>query len=194
MIRKILFGLFAGVCFLHLILCIVLYVVQRRLLYFPVPTNHHLSDKTFFLEPNNSDVKVEVITNRADTNYGEDAIIYFGGNSEDVSIQGSVFSKTHNKHTYYLLNNRGYAGSTGSMTEHAAFEDALALYDHVKKHHSNIVVIGRSLGTGVVTYLASKRPLASLGLVTPYDSITHIASDRQCALEIYASRSLKNPP
>ena len=80
------------------------------------------------------------------------------------------------------------------MNEHAAFEDALALYDHVKKHHSNIVVIGRSLGTGVATYLASKRPLASLGLVNPYDSITHIASDRQCALELYASRSLKNPP
>jgi len=44
--------------------------------------------------------------------------------------------------------------------------------------HTGISLIGRSLGTGIASYLASKRPVESLALVTPYDSIQRVAQQR----------------
>jgi uncharacterized protein len=55
-------------------------------------------------------------------------------------------------------------------------EDALLLYDRVRAEHPNIIVMGRSLGTGVAVRLASERPAQRLVLVTPYDSIEAIAA------------------
>ena len=44
--------------------------------------------------------------------------------------------------------------------------------------HSQITVIGRSLGSGIATYLASQRPVSRLLLITPYDSIANVAAGR----------------
>jgi len=41
--------------------------------------------------------------------------------------------------------------------------------------HSKIVVMGRSLGSGVAVRLAATRPVQRLVLVTPYDSIVNVA-------------------
>ena len=55
-------------------------------------------------------------------------------------------------------------------------EDARALYDLVKAKHSNIILIGRSLGSGVAVHLASERSVQRLILVTPFDSAEELAS------------------
>jgi len=44
--------------------------------------------------------------------------------------------------------------------------------------HDSISLIGRSLGSGVATYLASNREVSHLALVTPYDSIKNVAQAR----------------
>ncbi len=38
--------------------------------------------------------------------------------------------------------------------------------------------MGRSLGTGVATYLASQRKVESIILITPYDSVESVAQER----------------
>ena len=65
--------------------------------------------------------------------------------------------------------------SSGKPSEEAFHSDALALFDKVHAEHSNIMVIGRSLGSGVAVRLASVRPVSRLVLVTPYDSILGLA-------------------
>src|SRR6266481_1243514 len=57
---------------------------------------------------------------------------------------------------------RQYGGSTGKPSEEAIQSDALALFDRVHLEYSDIAVIGRSLGSGVATRLASRRPVSSL--------------------------------
>ncbi|MCP4354153.1 MAG: alpha/beta hydrolase [Proteobacteria bacterium] len=86
------------------------------------------------------------------------------------TIQKSVPS-----YTLYLVNYRGYGRSSGTPSEHGIYEDALAIYDEIKRSHETISVIGRSLGTGVATYLAVERVLEKIVLVTPYDSIRNVA-------------------
>ena len=45
-----------------------------------------------------------------------------------------------------------------------------------RREHRRVVVIGRSLGSGVAVQVASARPVARLILVTPYDSLEEIAA------------------
>ena len=53
--------------------------------------------------------------------------------------------------------------------------DAVALYDHVRATHSEVSVVGRSLGSGVAVQLASGRDVSRLALVTPFDSLVNVA-------------------
>lgn len=109
---------------------------------------------------------------------GSDAVIYFGGKGEDVSAVLPDISAALPDQSVYLPSYRGYGGSTGSPSEEALFADALAVYDLVSQTHPHVAVVGRSLGTGVAVYVASKRPVQRLTLVTPYDSIENIAKSR----------------
>ena len=106
------------------------------------------------------------------------AILYFGGNGESVAGSAPHFIKIFPDHTVYLVNYRGYGGSTGNPTEQALYSDALFIYDKISKKHKNISVIGRSLGTGVATFLASKRAITKMILVTPYDSFQNLAQQQ----------------
>ena len=62
-------------------------------------------------------------------------------------------------------------------SEAGLFKDALSLYDFARARHAEISVIGRSLGGGVAAYLASKRDVHKLVLVTPFDSALNMARE-----------------
>jgi len=100
-------------------------------------------------------------------------LIYFGGNADDAT-QFLLHVKELQGYDVLAFNYRGYGGSTGTPSEQALFEDALKIYDTYAKGRK-VVLIGRSLGSGVATYLASQRVVDGLVLVTPYDSILSIA-------------------
>jgi len=100
-------------------------------------------------------------------------LIYFGGNADDATrillhVEGLV------DFDIVSFNYRGYLKSTGKPSEKYLFSDALSIYDKYSKDRKTII-IGRSLGTGVATYLASKREIKGLVLITPYNSIASIA-------------------
>jgi uncharacterized protein len=105
-------------------------------------------------------------------------LIYFGGNGERVSDSVSSLERCAPHHTLYLLYYRGYGQSTGSPSESGILNDAEALYQHVAGQHEKVSVMGRSLGTGVATYLAVQHELEKLILITPYDSIRSIAQEK----------------
>jgi hypothetical protein len=106
---------------------------------------------------------------------GESALIYFGGNAEDVGASVGRFAALLPERSLYFVNYRGYGGSTGRPSEAALVGDAFALYDLLRARHGDIAVIGRSLGSGVAVRLASEREVSRLVLVTPYDSLVAVA-------------------
>lgn len=151
-------------------LCLVLYFYQRSFIYFPVKATGDLPANISVLPVNGAKLRISV--RECD---GPDALVYFGGNGEDVSRALPLFSKAFPDHSIYLMHYRGYGGSSGKPMERALHEDAQALYDMVVTKHRSVVVVGRSLGTGIAARLASANPVARLVLVTPYDSILNIA-------------------
>jgi pimeloyl-ACP methyl ester carboxylesterase len=153
-----------------LLLCALLFASQRSFIYYPVPESHPPGAASIRLSSGDADLKVWVVP-RA----GPRAILYFGGNAEDVAFNLAGFASAFPGHSLYLVNYRGYGGSSGAPTEAGLQADAVAAFDHLRKHHTEISVIGRSLGSGVAIYLASVRPVHRLVLVTPFDSLVNVA-------------------
>lgn len=147
-------------------------VAENHLLYFPTPEVARPGVHALHIECAGATLKVwELHAER------EAALLYFGGNAEDVSANLGDFDTAFADRAVYLVNYRGYGGSTGRPSEAALTLDAAVVYDWVRARHSRVAVIGRSLGSGVAVALASERPVERLVLVTPFDSIAKVAAD-----------------
>jgi uncharacterized protein len=163
---------FAIAFLIYAALCVAVFWGQRSLIYYPQPKS--VSDKNTLTL--NADGERILIATRSRP--GADAVIYFGGNAEDVSHSLPTLADAFPERSVYALHYRGYGGSTGTPSETALIADALVLFDRVHADHPHIVVIGRSLGSGVAVHIASERPVERLVLVTPYDSILNIAASQ----------------
>ena len=149
-----------------------MYFFQGTLIYFPTKKIEHSSfEETFNID--NEKIKV-IVLNKGN----KKAILYFPGRSETVAKNIENYKKSFPNTTIYLVNYRAYGGSTGTPTEKNLYKDAKYIYDKISKRHENIDVVGRSLGTGIATYIASNSKIRKLVLVTPYDSILNIAKDK----------------
>jgi pimeloyl-ACP methyl ester carboxylesterase len=168
---RTLVSLFAFIAVAYLLLCVALFVFQRALIYYPQPRAIDTPESLLTLSV--ADAQVLVTVRPHD---GPKALIYFGGNAEDVSRSLPGFSQAFADHAIYLLHYRGYGGSTGSPSEEAIQRDAMTLFDYVYNSHPDIAVIGRSLGSGVAVRLASQRPASRLILITPYNSLEDLAA------------------
>jgi hypothetical protein len=148
------------------------YVTQRAQIYYPVAETRHAGAEALWMDSGGERVKVWHVA-RA----GPQALIYFGGNAEDVAGNIGTFARAFPEHSLFFVNYRGYGGSTGRPTEAGLRSDALAIFDRVRETHPDIAVLGRSLGSGVAVALASERPVERLVLVTAYDSLVNVARE-----------------
>lgn len=168
--QKMLTAVVLACAITYMCACLALYVLQRSLIYFPPQNATVTADKISWLQVPGANVKV------SERPYaGTKAVLYLGGNAEDVSANLPLLKEVFPEHALYLLHYRGYAGSSGSPSEEALVSDALTLFDRIATDHPDIVVMGRSLGSGVAVHVASLRPIKKLVLITPYDSIQEMA-------------------
>ncbi|MDQ7085424.1 MAG: alpha/beta hydrolase [Sulfurovum sp.] len=157
------------VIILYVAIGIFLYLKQRSFLYFPTQ-NKVSTYPSIILE--NEEEKIQVLVLNKGKSHG---LLYLGGNAESMASRASEIEKQFPEATVYLMDYRGFGGSTGEPTEKGLYSDALKLYDQVAPQHEQISVLGRSLGTGVATYVSVKRTVYKLALVTPYNSILALA-------------------
>jgi pimeloyl-ACP methyl ester carboxylesterase len=158
---------------LYLLACIALYMLQRTLLYYPQPMLAAPDAQGISIPANGNTLRGWIV----DPGQPE-AILYFGGNGERVERNVGFFRAAMPGYSVYLVPYRGYGPNAGEPTEAGLYADALAEYAWVHARNAHVSVMGRSLGTGVATYLASKRAVEKLVLVTPYDSIVNLAQAR----------------
>lgn len=152
--------------------CAWLYAKQRDMMYYPQLTKAEVEQTDFGI------ARSGVMLNGWLVNIGKpNAIIYFGGNAERVEENRDEFAQWFPDSSVYLVPYRGYGASEGTPNEKDLLEDALAVYDqvHARQPGAPIVVIGRSLGSGVASYVASQRPVTKLALITPFDSMADVA-------------------
>ena len=88
---------------LYIGVCVAMFVFQRSLLYYPQPRLVTAPESTMPLHVQGADL---VVTVRAHS--GPKALLYFGGNGEDVSANLESFSSAFPDYALFLLHYRGY--------------------------------------------------------------------------------------
>jgi len=171
-VRRMLLWIALALLAVYLALCALLYVQQRRLIYYPQFTRVE-ADQTHFAITRHDAVLRGWVVNPGH----QDALLYFGGNAESVEVNREAFARWLPSRTVYLVAHRGYGASEGEPSEAALLADALAIHDDIAGRHprGDVAVMGRSLGSGVATHVAAERPIVHLVLVTPFDSLAAVA-------------------
>ncbi|MEL6916524.1 MAG: alpha/beta fold hydrolase [Bacteroidota bacterium] len=166
------------------LLLTMLYFLQEKLIFLPtnLPSDHVYSfDVPFeeiFLEAKDG-AQLNAIHFKQDNPAG--VILYFHGNAGDLQRWGGIttfFAQW--SYDVIVMDYRTYGKSTGKLSEQALHGDAQLFYEYALERYTNddIIVYGRSLGTGIATYLSANNKPAQLILETPYFSLLDVAKER----------------
>lgn len=150
--------------------CLVFLVFQRSFIYMPTSrTSAH--DATLVLDV--ADARLQISVQPHD---GPRAVVYFGGNAEDVAFAVPELTHAFPDRAVYAMHYRGYSGSSGRPAEAALRRDARALFAMAHARHPDVIAIGRSLGSSLAIQLAAEEPVSRLVLIAPFESILAIAA------------------
>lgn len=170
----------------YLLLCIMAYWIQERFIFKP---ERLAADFEYRYESPFKELSFTV-EDGARVNgllfYTEEAtkrglVIYFHGNTR--SIKGwSKYARDFTRHGYdvLMIDYRGFGKSTGKRTEENLKKDAQYVYNRMRFDlgypEHQIVVYGRSLGSGFAAKLASANRPKMLILDAPYYSFSHLTN------------------
>lgn len=105
-------------------------------------------------------------------------ILYFHGNTGSLRRWGKLAPRfTRLGYSVLMPDHRGYGKSRGKLSEAALHADALRWYDELREHwpEQDIVLYGRSLGSGLATPVAAVRAPRMLVLETPFANLLDVA-------------------
>ena len=162
----------------------VLYFFQEKLMFLPTTLSQDYQyqfdypfEELFF--ETDKEAIINALHFKAEQSKG--VILYFHGNAGDLSRWGNITEYFVEQHYDVLvMDYRTYGKSVGKISEAAFYKDAQYCYDYLLKSYSEdeITLYGRSLGTGLAAYLASRNKAKQLILETPYYSILDVAKHR----------------
>ncbi len=159
---------------------LLLYLFQDRMIFFPQPTAPQNRNRyaTHGIRMQRGDVTLSgwLINNGVAAD--RPLIVYYGGNAEDVSLNVADLGRFDTR-SFLFMNYRGYGDSDGRPAERTLFDDAIFVLDQVLAAEgidpAHVVLMGRSLGSGVAVHVAARRRVGGIILVTPFDSLVNVA-------------------
>lgn len=110
-------------------------------------------------------------------------LLYFHGNAEDIGLTYSFLTMLSFELKIHILaiEYPGYGLYPGCPCAETIAADALLVYDFLTQNlgwpEEDIIVMGRSMGSGPAHILASRRKPAALMLMAAYSSIRTVAKD-----------------
>ncbi|SEW39027.1 alpha/beta hydrolase [Chitinophaga arvensicola] len=176
-------GKIAGVLLLlYMAVCILVYFIQERLLFFPekLPATYAFHFREPFQEkiiPVADGTKLHGLLFTSHARKG--LIFYLHGNAGSLRSWGEVAaSYTQLGYDVFMLDYRGYGKSEGHISSEARFyDDVQTAYDSLRTSYPEpqITVLGYSVGTGAAAWLAAENHPARLILQAPYYSMKDMA-------------------
>ncbi|RKE92005.1 alpha/beta hydrolase [Ichthyenterobacterium magnum] len=169
---------------LYIMIGTSLYFLQEKLLFLPTVLeqdyvyNFSHPFEELFLKTD-SDAVINAIHFKVENPKG--VILYFHGNAGDLSRWGKITEHfVAKQYDVLVMDYRTYGKSIGKLNEAVFYKDAQFCYNYLKARYNEneISVYGRSLGTGIAAFIASKNKPKQLILETPYYSIVDVAKHR----------------
>lgn len=161
----------------------VLYFLQEKFIFRPkkLPADYAYQFDIPFREinlPVTEEKNLSIVQFTVPDSVRKGIVLYFHGNRGNINRyanQATLF--TQNEYEVWMMDYPGFGKSTGKRTEKILYEDALTFYKmaHSKVPAEQIIIYGRSLGSGIASQLASVRDCKKLILETPYYSMDALA-------------------
>lgn len=168
----------------YLLISTMLYLLQEKLIFLPskLPLDYTYSFTQPFEEINLTAPDGALLNGiHFKQKQPEGVIVYFHGNAGDLTRWGNIaLFFVEKRYDVIIMDYRTYGKSTGKLSEEALFRDAQLFYEYALKHYdeSGITLYGRSLGTGIATWVASNNTPFRLILETPYYSLLDLGQNR----------------
>ncbi|MEO6548104.1 MAG: alpha/beta fold hydrolase [Ferruginibacter sp.] len=167
---------------LYGIIGIALYYSQEYILFHPtpLPRDYHFNFNGTFAEtdiPFNQTDTLNLVKFFPAGTIRKGVVIYFHGNKDNIN-RYAKFAGNFTKQGYevWMEDYPGYGKTIGERTEKILYAQAEQVYKlaATKFKKDSIIIYGKSLGTGIATYVASRNDCKQLILETPYYSIPDI--------------------
>lgn len=106
-------------------------------------------------------------------------VLGFGGNAWDAGEVALFLHDLFPAAEIVSFHYRGYGPSGGRPGAAALAADSLLEYDLVARRFPGrrVVVAGFSIGSGIASWVAPRRPVAGAILITPFDSLASVVAD-----------------
>jgi len=172
-------GLLKTVIIVYCSVGIALYYMQEKLMFHPkpLPPGFQFKFNIPFKEVNiplNTNDNLNVVQFFAQDSIPKGVVLYFHGNRDNVN-RYARYAVNFTRHGYevWITDYPGYGKTTGKLTEENLYMQAKEVYKLARSKFGKdrIIVYGKSLGSGIASYLASKETCRRLILETPYYSI-----------------------
>jgi len=170
---------------LYLVVCLYVYFRQESFIFYPDVLSEDYEFIHFgktaeevFYHPE-PDVNLHALKFSVAKPKG--VILYFHGNARALDNWGYIAADLL-PHGYDIVipDYRNYGKSTGFLSEQNLFKDARYIFDQLAKEYGSdqVVLYGRSLGSGIASSVAANTAPKLLILETPYYSIQRLASEQ----------------
>jgi pimeloyl-ACP methyl ester carboxylesterase len=165
-----------GIAILYLLLIVVFFFFQHFFFFRPEYLPKHFVYKyPFPFDEVNFDMKDGGTINGIHFKVpnAKGVVFYFKGNSRSIKGWGKFARDFVGKgYDLFMIDYRGFGKSEGKRTETILYNDSQYLYQWLKEIYAeeNMVIYGRSLGSGIATRIASWNNPKMLILDSPYYS------------------------
>jgi len=182
---KILIKIFLFIAIVYVLILVVLYFLQEKLLFFPTKLDAEYEYKfEGNFEEKNIEVEKGVFLNtllfKAEQSKG--VVLFLHGNGGALNGWGmgsDVYIK--NNYDVFYVDYRSYGKSNGKISsENQLVNDAQIMYDYLKTKYdeSKIIISGTSMGTGIASRLAVENNPKKLLLNAPYYTLKSLAQEK----------------
>ena len=183
MLRKTWFRWIKIILLIYCIIGIALYYGQEKLMFKPVaiPKDSTYRFDVPYKELNlayNASSNINILQFQTPDTPVKGVILYFHGNAENIGHYGAVAPLlTKQGYELWMIDYPGFGKSTGDFTEAMCYEWALQFYKLARARYApnQIVLYGRSMGSGIAAQLAAIRDCRFLILETPYYTLPSVA-------------------
>lgn len=169
----------------YCVIGIMLYYLQDYILFHPAKLEQEYKFNFRFPYkevsiPYSVNATINIIQFLVPDSSAKGVVLYFHGNKKNISWYAK-FSPyfTRNKYEVWMIDYPGFGKSTGPFNEQRLYDWALTLYKLSRAKYSpeNIIIYGKSMGTGIASQLASIRDCRHLILETPYYDMPSIIAN-----------------
>jgi len=163
---------------------VIFYFLQDYILFHPAPLqkNNKYDFNSLHTEiniPFDQESNLAIVEFKNDQAIAKGVVLYFHGNKKNIGWYAKYAPRfTAEGYELWMLDYPGFGKSTGIFTDERLYDYALQLYKLARTRFEpgQIIIYGKSLGTGIASQLASVRDCKRLILETPYYSLQSLLS------------------